>query len=455
MENQEREISLLSLFRYIMKRWKRIFITALVFALIFTALSFLLEMNRLGAQVEDVVNTMSFDEKNTVLKVRELDSELKDLNYYIEHSALMNMDPYNTQRASVSYFVDTKHITRYAGDTESDLTWDIIAIYVSKLNSNGWKAQALKEAGSDIDLKYFDEMVNVTTTGRTFTVTIKYPDPEQLKTIMKVLQENIDEYKNTINSNICAHSLAISNISMEASVLDRDLKAFQEDKEFQFNSLYDEVSTIKNSFNEKQKTMYYGKILSRQELSTGIISDKPPKAGISVNKFISGGILGAILLAVFYSVQFISQNKFRLEDNIEAAAGIALLGYYELPSSRKQDFINRKIRSSELKILDGLDSEQQFNLILFNIKEKLGDEKELYIVSPENDLLSQHLAEALSGTGINCRIVDNIMKHTEISAQSGAVFVVRSDFTAYPQLSRQIGFCNMHDAKLLGTAVEI
>ena len=177
MENQEREISLLSLFRYIMKRWKRIFITALVFALIFTALSFLLEMNRLGAQVEDVVNTMSFDEKNTVLKVRELDSELKDLNYYIEHSALMNMDPYNTQRASISYFVDTKHITRYAGDTESDLTWDIIAIYVSKLNSSGWKAQALKEAGSDIDLKYFDEMVNVTTTGRTFTVTIKYPDP--------------------------------------------------------------------------------------------------------------------------------------------------------------------------------------------------------------------------------------------------------------------------------------
>lgn len=456
MESQEKEISLLSLFRYLLKRWKSIILVAVILAIGFSSLGYVSERKRLNTPLDEIQKNLTDDEIAALLKVQDMDAELKALNYYIENSVIMNMDPYNVQRASLSYFVDTKHITNYAGDTESDLTWDIMSIYVSKLNSMDWKAEALKEAGSDIDLKYFNEMVSISTSGRTFTITITYPDAEQLKVIMNVLQENIQSYKDDISSAIGTHSLTLIGNTMESSVLDRDLKAVQEDKEYQLGSLYEEVKKSKNALNEKQKTMYYGRVLSQQELSTGIISDEVPQAGISVKKFVMGGFLGGILMVAIYSVQFITQNKVRVEDNVEATLGISNLGYAELPLSKKQDFIHKKIRRAELRVTDGLSPDEQFNVILSNIKHECSGAESLYINSPEGDELSKRLSESLTKSGVSCHVVDNIMKQTEsLNSNSAVVFVVRTDYSTYPQLYREINFCTMRSAKLIGTAVEI
>lgn len=456
MESQEREISLLSLFRYLLKRWKSIILVAVILAIGFSGLGYVSERKRLSTPLEEIRKTMTPDEIASVLKLQDMDLELKALNYYIENSVIMNMDPYNVQRASLSYFVDTKHITNYAGDTESDLTWDIMSIYVSKLNSMDWKAEALKEAGSDIDLKYFNEMVSISTSGRTFTVTITYPVAEQLKVIMNVLQENIQNYKDDISSDIGTHSLTLIGNTMESSVLDRDLKAVQEDKEHQLGSLYEEVKKSKNALNEKQKTLYYGRVLSNEELSTGIISDEVPQAGISVKKFVMGGFLGGILMVIIYSMQFITQNKVHVEDNFEAVLGISNLGYAELPLSKKQDFIHKKIRRAELRVTDGLSPDEQFNLILSNIKHECNGAESLYINSPEGDELAERLSESLNKSGISCHVVDNIMKQSDsINSSCAVVFIVRSNYSVYPQLHHEISFCTVRSAKLIGAVVEI
>ena len=456
MKNQEREISLLSLFRHLLKRWKSIILVAVILAIGFSGLGYVSELKRLNTPLDEIREKMTPDEIASVLKLQDMDLELKALNYYIENSVIMNMDPYNVQRASLSYFVDTKHITNYAGDTESDLTWDIMSIYVSKLNSIDWKVEALKEAGSNIDLKYFNEMVSISTSGRTFTVTITYPDAEQLKVIMNVLQENIQSYKDVISSAIGTHSLTLIGNTMESSVLDRDLKAIQEDKYFQLNTMYEEVKKSKSALNEKQKTLYYGRVLSKEELSTGIIKDEVPYAGISVNMFVMGGFLGGILMVVIYSLQFIVQNKVRVEDNVEAVLGISNLGYTELRLNKKQDFINKMIRRAELRLTDGLSPDEQFHVILSNIKHECSGAESLYINSPEGDELAERLSESLNKSGISCHVVDNIMKQSEnINSSCAVVFVVRSNYSLYPQLFREIKFCTMHEAKLIGTAVEI
>lgn len=456
MENQEREISLLSLFRYLLKRWRSIVFIAIIFALFFTALSHFMEIKRLSTPVEQIEENMTADEKATVYKIKAMDKELEDLNYYIENSAVMNMDPYNIQWASVSYFVDTKHVTNYAGDTESDLIWDIMAIYVSKLNSMGWKAEALRESGSDIELKYFNEMVSVSTSGRNFTVTIKYPDPDQLKIIMDVLQKSIQKFKEDISVSIGTHSLALTDSSKESAVLDRELKAFQEDKKYQLSSTYEEILNLKNTMNEKQKILYYGRALSKSELNTGILSDEPPQAGISLKKFVLGGFLGGFIMLVIYLLRYILQDRFHVEDNIKSSLGVTNLGYAELHLKRKPNFINRKIRNSELKVLDGLNSDEQFSVILSNIRQKFSDARMLYISGPKEDKLAADLSQSLNNSGICCQAVSNIMRETDaVNNQCGVVFIVRTDYSTYPQLFREINFCNIHGAKVLGVAVEI
>ncbi len=456
MENNEREISLAALFNHVLKRWRSIIIVAVIFAVLFSALGYFKEQKRLNTPIEKIEAALTVDEKNTVRKLQSMDKELKALNYYIENSGLMNMDPYNIQCASVSYFINTNHITNYAGDTESDLIWDIIDTYVSKLNGSDWKKEALEACGSDIDIKYFNEIVSISTSGRSFTVAIRYPDADQLKIIMTVLQDNIEQYKQDIAESIGDHSLSLTNNSMEASILDIDLKDFQTDRLNKLSSLYEEEKTLKSTLNQNQKTLYYGRVLSVQELNSGILSDELPQAGISLKKLIMGGFLGGIIMFVIYSVQFLAHNRVLVNDDISENLGIKNLGYIEMPKKKKPNFIDRIIRKSELHVVYGLNEEEQFNVILSNIKLNSNGINRLYISSFEGDALAERIVESLNSSGIKCQIANSILKYSDsLDSSCGVILILRTEQSEYPQICREISFCKMRNVNMIGAAVEI
>lgn len=491
MNTEEREISLIDLLIYVAKGWRSILVWMLIMAVFVGGIQYTREIKaarefevtepasgeeqkeQAVVTIEQLRKEMPEEEIKAVSKVVRLEKDYAEQMEYLENSLLMTMSPYEVAVARLQYWVDTNHKTNYAGITEKDVTSDIVESYINRVEDGSWKKAALKAIDADVELQYLDEMIGLIDDNSSFTIIVKYPDEQQLRKVVSILEEELKEYQDEVESVFGAHKLSLVNESVEMTV-DNDIYNLQQARKNTVLGLENNIAGYKNAFNDNQKSLYAGEIIVREdeteeeaEGTAGIeevVVAEPPAPQLRVKNFLLGAILGAFLICMVRAMRYILSGKLKAEDNVEGYLGVAGLGYIEEMEKEHRGVFGKLdawIEGLSKRSYANLTKNQQLEMIVSNISLycERGDMKQIYLNSSVNCTQEKgaDLVRMLTEKGIEVKEGLSILRDAkameDMSRSDGVVFLEQAGRSRYEELEREIRLCKEHGKTVIGMVV--
>lgn len=445
---------------YIFKSWKSILACMLAVGIILSGGRFIKDKAKVPTSpksVEEISESLPENEKDAINSLLNKELQYEEQKEALDHSAIMKMNSNKMYRATISYWVDTKYVINYAGNTTKDRTGDILNSYITDLRDDEWKKTALSQIGSEMDIRDFNNLISIGSNGNALVVTVKFDDEDKLKKIINCIKDEIENCKDKINYVIGEHSLSLTNKVIE-TIVDQELATLQIEKE---NAL---VST-KNAINEKKATFNGNQLSVYDYLLAGTepeAAPAPTKASFSVKTLVLGMFLGAFASCCYFGFKYLFSNKLRFDDNIEAITGIRELGFAE-EEKPSQTPIDKFLNNISNKKVKGLTKEQQLDVIVSNIafdSKENGVSKVCFdVISEKGENLASEIKTELSKVGISAEVVGSLMKNVNfldnITSSDKVVIIGKIDETDYDQVKNEINLCQMHKKGVMGIVVEL
>ena len=304
------EIDLGQFLKKLLVQWRAIVTVGLIFGLVAMTGRYVLDCKNYKASVEnaknakpttieDLENSLSRDDVNTVDNLVRLHYRVKEIDEYFNNSIYIHLDASNVRRIQLYYQIYS------LGNADSN---DIVANYQVMFSDNAIASKLGKDLGLDVDQKYILELVSVDPQGSNGMV------------VTLIMCENMDEglAKNALNNaieNVKALSTSMPHeielVSESISVTsDRALSSRQYEAEKEIyerkSSLYvnvdDRLSSVQSElFNLKIKQIDEGGEgeLVDEDFNASTIS-KPTLSKSVLLKGFFVGIIVYILLDLLY-----------------------------------------------------------------------------------------------------------------------------------------------------------
>ena len=196
MEKIEKELSISDIFYGILKKWKAILACMLIFAVLFGGISYMKSGKSEG------FDSLSENELAKVETALAIQNKIQYLNEFIMNSSLMKLDPFNTYRAEISFYVDAPGGAMSMDNAEYSVAADAISAYILKLNNNSWMEDALEAAGSSMSVQEFNELVKLVNHNNSVLLCVFFPTQEELRIISDYLVNYIDEIHKELTNTI-------------------------------------------------------------------------------------------------------------------------------------------------------------------------------------------------------------------------------------------------------------
>lgn len=318
----EQEIDLRDLIFYIVKRWRPIFLIAVIFAALIGG--YKLSKGVLKSQdkqyMADLQETYESDLKNYQMTkegyVRKIDTLSKNIDYeedYEKNSILFQLDPYKKWVAKTNIFIKI--------DGENDVISlvdpadSLVKAYSAIIKSKSTLEEAYKE--NNIELRYLRELLNIEAdyNSNIISISVTYKDGEGAQKILDSILESVKVSQNDVESNFSSHSIIFMNKETstvaDQSLADRQNERIESLTEMQKN--LEETQLALDNLKEPQ---------SNTDLSfKGVLK--------SVFKYsVMGGAFGVFLTAFFLCIIYVFNPKLRLADEFTSRFGIKILGEY-------------------------------------------------------------------------------------------------------------------------------
>lgn len=489
------EINYIDLLIHIAKRWRSILACILIMAVLVSGVQYaraVKSANDIKAsqalrlsqptsneeqkkQAENTIGrlslSMSDEEIKAVSKVIRLEKEYNQQLKYIQSSLLMTINPYEVSVAKLQYWVDTDYKVNYNGLTDRDKTADIVDAYINRVIDGAWKKEALEKVQSNVSPAYFGEMVSVNDASSSFNITVKYNDEEQLRGIIAVLKQNVEDYKSDVVKNFGQHKLKLVGEAVQVTV-DSDIYNLQQNRKNILLNLENNIANYKNTFTDNQKKLYAAEVIvnadensdQSEETQTAFIIT-PPTPQLKAKNVILGALLGAVLSCGVYAGMYILSGKMQAEESMNANLDITNLGYIEKEDKAQAVGIFKKIDAwidgLSRKNYDNLSKEQQIEMAVSNISlycEK-GGMKTIFFNSSSNcsEERTERLKELLEERGFEVKegfsILQDAKALEDMSRADGVVFLEQVGKSYYEDIRREINLCNEHEKNILGLVV--
>ena len=326
----EQEIDLKDLLFYIVKRWRSIFLVAVIFAILIGG--YKLSKGVLKSQDEQYrINLL--ESYNSNLKnyqktkegyVKKIYTLTKDIDYeeeYEKNSVLFQLDPYNKWVAKTDIFVKIDRendVNNFVDPADS-----LVKAYTAIIKSDSSLEEACKE--NNIDIRYLRELINVEAdyNGNMISVTVTYKDGEGAQQILDKILESVKASRKEVESNLRTHSIIFMNgeTSMVAD------QTFAKRKKERIDSL-----------TELQKNL--------EETQLALDDLKEPQTPIDMSfkgvikstfKYcVMGGAFGIFLSGLFLCVIYVIDPKLRSSDEFISRFGIKILGEYPKEEKKRK-----------------------------------------------------------------------------------------------------------------------
>jgi len=254
--NQNNEyitINLKDIFFYVLRRWKPVFVIALVFALLLGSIQAFREY-RIGIKAEDTqsywIEYQNYQDELALYKDRvvTVQSKIDALQSYMDHSVLMNTDYRNVYVAKATYYIDSGYkimpeVDYQDPDKTGTVTWN----YSNFLQDYSIYEDIGLKMG--IEAKYLMELVSIHMPSESMLMLAVYHSDKAIaQMIMIALQEKLNSVQTHLNATVAEHTLTQMTNTCGLYV-DDSLKANQQATRDELLSYQDELILLKQELN--------------------------------------------------------------------------------------------------------------------------------------------------------------------------------------------------------------
>lgn len=464
MENKgglEREISIGEIVWKVLFGWRRIVCLALGFGLLLGGFRYVRDMGayRLAQESEYVPGEeLTNAELEEIDNIRNLQKQLEGEREYLEHSALMQMEPYSVPILEQQYGIKSDYVMNYNKDILPDYTSMLGSMY-HKYVSSGELRKALREkAGLSVSSEELEELIDVTQGSNIVAISVKYPDSGKLDDISAVLKELLGQ-KEKEYQQIGSHQLVLLGESQDAVIDDRILEKRNE-MTARAASISVQINSLKNVLSEQQKNVLEYQVNAEKGLET--VLEKP-----RLNKiyFILGGCVGVLLAGIWMICSVLFTAKLQHPEEIRTLYQVRLLGEIKVQKKGRRflSVIDDKLLLLRNRKKKKLSEEQQVDIACMNtvISCKKGAIKELYMTGSEyehlDDALKKRLKEELKRYGIQVSQGENMFynaRSMEQGMEIGNILLVEQvGQSVYDEISNEIQRLTEQGINILGAIV--
>lgn len=318
----EHEIDLRNLIFYIVKRWRPIFLIAVIFAALIGGykLSKGLIKSQDKQYMADLLESYDSDLKNYQMTkdeyFRKIDTLTQNIDYekdYEKDSVLFRLDPYKKWVAKTNIFIKI--------DGENDVislvdpTDSLVKVYSAIIKSRSSLEEACKE--NNIEIRYLRELLNIEAdyNSNIISLSVTYKEGEEAQKILDSILESVKASENEVESNLIAHSIIFMNRET-SMVADQTLAERQ-------NERIESLSEMQRSLEETQLALDN---LKEPQIPADLSFKGVLKSGFKYGVMGSG--FGVFFAALFLCFIYVINPKLHSGDEFISRFGIKILGEY-------------------------------------------------------------------------------------------------------------------------------
>lgn len=342
MENRtdtdEIEINLTELCAYIVRHGCSVLLAAILFMLLlggYKGYKNIIRFNSADAITEEQAAYQDKLELYNAQKtagetlIENINEQLKNQQDYQEHSILMNIDPYNEYRDSISYYVYTNYQIMPGMDYQNvDPAPSILAAYAAAAQDGEMFSNIVKQMNGTVSVRDLEELISVDydddtskPATRVLTITTIGNTQELANQLMSYVKEQINDSRDKIAASIGEHELRVIT---EFSSLTADA-ALQKKMTDYSNT----IATLQQNLAKVQDS------LSDLKEPAAPAGNSRRHAAMNTAKFaIIGLILGGFLAAMVWAVLYITGDRLSDEDELSERFGVTILGHIVMPGKK-------------------------------------------------------------------------------------------------------------------------
>lgn len=320
------EIDLRQLFWAICRRWRMILCWMVAVALVAGGARAVMTFISLRDNEEEIATSQAaYDalvannkqERSDILRrLRDLSTEMRERQDYLDNSIYMSIDPYNVAVAEQTYYVKTDfQIMPEMTYQNPNYTEVIVTGYIRLLKSESSLQAVADKCG--VEMRYLDEIVAVWSDDkRMFSIRVMADDVTEAEKILSLLDDGIAADKKLIDETIYAHQLERFSSGTYTEV-NMDLGDSQTEKKDALTKLRTEYAN---------QTARYEALKEEYKTLEAPVSDSNGAIKDAIKMAIVGAILGAVIACVIVCMQVAVSDRVYSADSLTQRMRLRILG---------------------------------------------------------------------------------------------------------------------------------
>ncbi len=462
-ERAEREINLIDLFWKILFSWRQMLCFGILFAILLSGMKYFLDVKAYQDSMDIDLEVSKGELKKEKLEkynnAIDLQKRLTEYETYQKKSALMQIDPYEKPVLEQQYYVQSDYIVNYTKDSERDYTSELISIYYNYINSGEMARKVIEDAELSINEKDFRELLNVSSSGSTISISVSYVDAQKLNDISDVIKSFLQQKEPEVQS-VGSHTLKLIEES-QSVVVDTALVEKKNTIANNVTSLKTQIDSLKAGMSAEQLMLFE---LEASEIR-GEELEELDSPRVSVKFLILGIMVGIFLVCAWIVCKMIFSTKLQKSEEIHNMYGIHMLGEINISNQKKRflSSIDRMLLSLKNKGKKKIAQEQQIKVIATKIalscKQK--EISSIYMTGSEYEKANKTIIEQLKREFLAQNIEVNDggnMAYDASSLKSGIenghlLLVEQLGISAYREIEDELKLIKEHHGDLLGVIV--
>lgn len=473
--SNEKEIDLLDLMFYCLKKWRWIAAAMIITALLAGAYKYRsvvlanqqkLEAEKLkeqdGNKEDVIVNPNIVYYQNAITKGEE---DIKKKDDYLNNSVVMQLDANRLQTGTLSFYLNVE-----GGDTN---TLDALVTAYRAYITDGRLAEQLHEEDTDIsktDLQYLiaftngkidyslpEESVALNWPEKNvFQVQLTAPNAELCSVWLKTAETAIAEYSGELQEDISGHELRLLASSLTERI-DQNIQAYQTQILTDYTTAVKNLQTLRNDLetvrSEEGETIVVNETAVMEE----------PRSS-AVRFAVIGLLIGAAIAVFFLSINYIMGGKLQNTDTFEKEYGMKLLGCVNASDFKKKwfGFLDRFILRLAEGAFANIPKAEQMKIVVSNVKSaisKSGNVKKIMLAGTiaEKDTIEicNQLKKEMEGIQFSefKQIVFNAEALEEIVDYDAVLFLEKKDSSVLKLINQERAQVVSRNVPVLGTVV--
>lgn len=327
-KNYIREVSLLDLFREIVRKWLFILIAALVLAVLSAGYSVIknrrrqTSMDEAHKKYEEAMVTYNTQLETLQKQLRIIQSQVDNSNIYAEKSVLMNLDPYKVSMSEAILTITydniqnmTDSVNGNTGAYKAQQAYSLMLAYSSYITETIPMDTLAQELG--IDETYLRELIRVTyssnTQSQVMNLIVYGSDTAMAEKIRDYILENMDGVEKKLEKEYGTHGVTVLSKSTKQGV-DLALKDTQTSTTSAQTNLTKSLTNLQTTIAALDKPSY-----SAPYTTTTLIKQ-------AVTMAVFGFLGGAVLMVLFQAVRIILAGALLSAGELSRKFGLKCLG---------------------------------------------------------------------------------------------------------------------------------